>query len=250
MKNEPVSSESSLTDVTAAILAGGLGTRLRAVIAHQPKVLAEVHGRPFVTYLLDQIAAAGIRRVVLCTGYRGEQVRAMLGDSCGSLRLVYSQEVSPLGTAGALRLALPLFESNAVLVMNGDSLCEVNFHELWAEHRARGAKATLVLVQMPDTARYGRVHVEANDRIVRFEEKREQGGPGWINAGMYLFSRPLLDTIPAKRAVSLEREVFPSWIGRGMYGFPSHGRFLDIGTPESYAAAEQFFAGAERGGSA
>src|SRR3989338_6029269 len=110
-----------LSGVTVAILAGGLGTRLRSVIADRPKVLAEVRGRPFLTYIFDQLIAASIKYAVLCTGYLGEKVCDRFGDSYGSLRLAYSQEPSPRGTAGALRLALPLFKSDSVLVMNGDS---------------------------------------------------------------------------------------------------------------------------------
>jgi len=270
-----------LASVTAAILAGGLGTRLRSVVADRPKVLAEIRGRPFLAYLLDQLAAAGLRTVVLCTGYMGEQVRAMFGDFYGDLRLAYSQESSPLGTAGALRLALPLFKAETVLVMNGDSFCQVNLRAFWAWHCARGADATLLLTRVPDTKRYGRVHVDADGLVLRFDEKdnkpvleRSEGsGPGWINAGIYLLNRRLLLTIPsgsknalrglpnprfwpgsddpgraksdlpipASGAVSLEREVFPAWISRGLYGYRSEGRFLDIGTPEAYAAAEQFF---------
>jgi NDP-sugar pyrophosphorylase family protein len=103
--------------MTVVILAGGLGTRLRSVVADKPKVLARVHGKPFLSLLLDQLAAAGIRSAVLCTGYLGEQVQAEFGDSYGSIRLAYSQESSPLGTAGALRLALPIINTNCVLVL-------------------------------------------------------------------------------------------------------------------------------------
>ncbi len=94
-------------NLTATILAGGLGTRLRSVVADRPKVLAEIHERPFLAYLLDQLAAAGVRNVVICTGYLGERVRAIFGNSYGEMQLHYSQESSPMGTAGALRLALP-----------------------------------------------------------------------------------------------------------------------------------------------
>jgi len=231
-----------LAAVTAAVLAGGLGTRLRSMVTDRPKVLAEIRGQPFLAYLLDQVAAAGVRYVVLCTGYLGEQVRAAFGDSYDSLRLVYSQEPSPLGTAGALRLALPLFKSETVLVMNGDSFCQANLRAFWAWHCARGADATLLLTRMPDTERYGRVHVDANGLVLGFDEKGGNSGPGWVNAGIYLLNHHLLLTIPANRAVSLEREMFPAWIGRGLYGYRSEGRFLDIGTPEAYNTAEQFFA--------
>jgi NDP-sugar pyrophosphorylase family protein len=231
-----------LAGVTAAILAGGLGTRLRSVMADRPKVLAEIRGRPFLAYLLDILAGAGVRYVVLCTGYLGGQVRSGFGDSYGSLRLVYSQESSPLGTAGALRLALPLFKSDPVLVMNGDSFCETNLRAFWAWHCARGAEATLLLTQIPDTKRYGRVQVDADGFVLSFDEKDDTCGPGWINAGIYLLNHRLLLRIPTNSAVSLEQEVFPAWIGRGLYGYRSEGRFLDIGTPEAYAVAERFFA--------
>ena len=231
-----------LAIVTVAILAGGLGTRLRSVVADRPKVLAEVQGRPFLAYLLDQVAAAGVRYVVLCTGYLGEQIRAVFGDVYGGLDLAYSQEPESLGTAGALRLGLPLFKSDPVLIMNGDSFCEVNLRAFWAWHCSRGADATLVLNDMPDTKRYGRVHVDADGVVVSFDEKGGESGPGWINAGIYLLSRPLLLTIQTSGVVSLEREVFPAWISRGLNGYPNEGRFLDIGAPEAYAVAEQFFA--------
>jgi NDP-sugar pyrophosphorylase family protein len=232
----------NLASLTAAILAGGFGTRLRPVIANRPKVLAEVRGQPFLAYLLGQVTAAGLTSVVLCTGYMGEQVRVMFGDTYDGLHLVYSQEVVPLGTAGALRLALPLFASDPVLIMNGDSFCEIDLHALWAWHSARNAEATLLLNKTLDTRRYGQVQVNANGRVLSFDEKSASGGPGWINAGIYLLSRRLLLTIPTGRAVSLEREMFPAWISQGLYGYRHTRRFLDIGTPEAYATTEQFFA--------
>src|SRR5215210_9346159 len=107
-----MSEQASLGDVTAVILAGGLGTRLRSAVADRPKVMAEIHGRPFLAYLLDQLFAAGVGRVVLCTGYMGEQVSSFFGESYGPLRLTYSRESAPLGTGGALRLALPHLDSD------------------------------------------------------------------------------------------------------------------------------------------
>ena len=231
----------SLTDLTAAILVGGFGTRLRPVVADRPKVLAEVRGRPFLAYLLDQVAAAGLRSVVLCTGYMGDQVQAMFGDTYNNLHLAYSQEASPLGTAGALRLALPLFMSDPILIMNGDSFCETDLQAFWTWHCARHADGTLLLNKTLDTKRYGRVRVNTEGIILSFDEKSDDGRPGWINAGIYWLSRRLLLTIPLDRAVSLEQEMFPTWIGQGLYGYRSSGRFLDIGTPETYTTTEQFF---------
>jgi NDP-sugar pyrophosphorylase family protein len=230
-----------LAHITAIILVGGLGTRLRTVVADRPKVLAEIRGRPFLAYLLDQLVAAGVQDVVLCTGYLGEQIQAYFGDSYRNMRLIYSQEPSPLGTAGALRLIMPLFSSDPVLVMNGDSYCKVDFQPLVTWHFERRANATLLLTEVPDTRRYGRVAVSANGEIRRFEEKGGQRRPGWINAGIYLLSQQVLRSIPEHQAVSLERDIFPAQIGRGLYGYQNAGEFLDIGTPESYAEAERFF---------
>lgn len=232
----------SLANVTAAILVGGLGTRLRPVVSDRPKVLAEIHGRPFLAYLLDQLARAGITQVVLCTGYLGEQVQAQFGNAYRTLRLKYSPERMPLGTGGTLRLALPLIDSPVALALNGDSFCDANLNFFWDWHCQSGARATLLLTHVADAGRYGQVQVQANGAISGFREKQQQGGPGWINAGVYLIDRDWLADIPSDRAVSLEREIFPAWVGRGLYGWQSEGRFLDIGTPEAYAAAQTFFA--------
>ena len=181
-----------LGQVTALVLAGGLGTRLRPVVADRPKALVEVGGRPFVTLLLDQLAAAGVRDVILCTGYRGEQVRASLGERYASLRLGYSQEPEPLGTAGALRLALPYVRSGVALVLNGDSYCQADLRAFWGWHQARRAAASLLLTQVADTRRYGRVERNSQDVVTAFVEKSAAGGPGWISAGIYWLSRQLL----------------------------------------------------------
>jgi NDP-sugar pyrophosphorylase family protein len=191
---------------------------------------------------LDQILDYGLRSVVLCTGYKGEQIQAEFGDQYGPLRLLYSHERSPLGTAGALRLALPLFESETALILNGDSFCDTNLKAFFEWHCLKDAEATLLLMEVSATGRYGRIRVDEKGLVLRFEEKDGRDVPGWINAGVYLIQRPLLYTIPESGMVSLERTTFPEWIGRQFYGFRSHGRFLDIGTPESYALTEQFFA--------
>lgn len=231
-----------LAAVTALILAGGLGTRLRPVVGDRPKALVEVDGRPFITYLLDQLADAGLRHVVLCTGFGAEKVRERLGDSYGPLRLAYSEEPESLGTAGALRLALPLVGSDPVLVMNGDSFCQAGLDGLWQWHRSRPAQGSLLLTRVPDTSRYGRVQVAGDGAVQGFQEKSSSGGPGWISAGIYLLSRALLESIPPGQCVSIEREVFPAWVGRGLYGCQAGGRFLDFGTPQTLALLPAFLA--------
>ena len=230
-----------MVNVTAAILAGGLGTRLRSVVNGRPKVLAEIRGKPFLTYLLARLAAVGVRDVVICTGYRGEQVRATFGDSYGDMDLLYSHESSPLGTAGALRLALPLIGSDPVLVMNGDSFCDVDLSFFWNWHRQHEARASMVLVEAADVGRFGSVEVNTARKVIGFQEKDMTNHAGWINAGIYLIASSLIETIPKAGMVSLERTMFPAWVGCGLYGYQSKGKFLDIGTPENFAAAEEFF---------
>src|ERR1700722_3432997 len=137
-----------LSNITAAILAGGLGTRLRPVVADRPKVLALVRARPYLAYLLDQLVSAGVTQTVLLTGYGAEQVRATFGDLYGGMRLAYSAEPQPLGTAGALGYALPRMESDSVLVLNGDSYCDVALAEFTAFHQNHDGEASLVLTQV------------------------------------------------------------------------------------------------------
>jgi NDP-sugar pyrophosphorylase family protein len=208
----------------------------------RPKVLAEIRGRPFLAFLLDQLTAAGIKRVVLRAGYMGEQVQTVFGHSYGALDLLYSQEASPLGTGGAIRLATDLLRSDPVLVMNGDSYCGVNLRAFWMWHSERDAAGSILLIRALDTKRFGRVQVDSEGLVVGFDEKGEKSGQGWISDGVYFLRHNFILSIRADRTVSLEREIFPLWLGRKLYGYQSAGRFLDIGTPEDYAAAEQFFA--------
>src|SRR5262245_57273046 len=187
--------EGRLEDVTAAVLAGGLGTRLRSRIADRPKVLAPVHGRPYLAYLLEQVAEAGVRDVALLTGYRADQVRSAFGATYAGLRLTYSFEHSPLGTAGSLRQALPYLRSSTILVLNGDSYCAASLADFREFHHRQSADFSLVLTLVDDNSRYGRVHVGPDDRVLRFEEKSSASGPGWVNAGIYLVNRTLIEEI-------------------------------------------------------
>jgi D-glycero-alpha-D-manno-heptose 1-phosphate guanylyltransferase len=229
------------SQTTAVILAGGLGSRLRTVVADRPKVMAEIHGRPFLTYLLDHLSAAGLRHTVLCTGFGADIVHEALGTSYRNLELEYSVEKTALGTGGALRAALPLVRSDPVLVMNGDSFCDVGLVDFWSFRQARQAQAALALVELPDCSRFGRVRLGDADCISSFEEKGAMAGPGWINAGVYLICRDWLGKIADNRPISLERDVFPHWTGPEFLGYRGQGRFIDIGTPESFAQAEGFF---------
>lgn len=225
----------------AAILAGGLGTRLRSVITNQPKVLAEVSGAPFLEIVLRQIKEAGITKVVLCTGYLANQIESTFGYQWHGLELIYSKENCPLGTAGALRLAFPCLSEQTVLVLNGDSFYRGRLDLLITSHNELQARTTLLLARVENTGRFGTVEIASSGAVQRFAEKDQtRVGPGWVSAGVYVMEREVIAMVPQGRSVSLERETFPALIGSGLFAFCGKGQFLDIGTPESYGQASQF----------
>lgn len=226
---------------TAVVLAGGLGTRLRTVVSDRSKVVAEVNGRPFLHFIFDQLVAAGVQKAVLCTGYLADNVRELLGEQYKSLALCYSVEAEPLGTGGAIRLALPLIQSDPVLIMNGDSYCDIDLMMFAQQHFTSQADASLALTTVSDISRYGAVDVTTNKIVHKFEEKGQRSGSGLINAGIYLLAKQTIAAIPPGTPVSLEREVFPELIKCGFHSFTTDGQFIDIGVPEDYCAAADFF---------
>ena len=227
-----------IAEADVFVLAGGLGTRIRGVLGPVPKVLAPIHGRPYLDLLLEWLKQYGVRRVVFGLGHGAQAVIDHLGrtENLG-LEVDASVESAPLGTAGALRLARPKLKTDHVLVMNGDGIVECDLDELMAFHVRMGCPATMVVATVDDAKRYGRVQVE-DDRVAGFSEKDAQlRGPALVNAGIYLFSRALLDRIGAGDAVSLENDVFARMEPGTIAAFVSGGRFLDIGTPESLQEA-------------
>ena len=221
------------------ILAGGLGTRLTPVTTAIPKPMVPVAGQPFLTYLLEQVRAAGCTDVVLCIGYRGQVIADYFGDgSAYGLRLRYSQEEQLRGTAGALALARALLPPGPFFVLNGDSYCPVDFAALQAHHGAHHAQATIVAAHVPDASSYGRLVIGADDASVAFEEKGQAAGPSEVNAGIYLLEPNVLKLIPPGQPYSLERDLFPRLTGRGLYAFRQAAGFLDIGTPATLAASQ------------
>lgn len=230
----------SLADVTAVILAGGLGKRLRSAVWDRPKVLAEVLGRPFLDHLLDRILMYGVRRVVLCAGYMADRLERVYGRGYGDMAIAISREPELLGTGGAVRNALPLIRTDAALVLNGDSYCTADLVEFFARHRAQGLERSMLLVRCEDCGDYGRVETDEDGRVAAYVEKDGSAGSGWVNAGVYLLSRAAIASIPADGPVSMERDVFPSWIPEGISGVRLDGGFLDIGTPDRLTQAEEY----------
>lgn len=227
----------------AIILAGGLGTRLRAVVPDLPKPMAPVAGRPFLAHVLDALVRAGFEAAVLAVGYRHEVIQAHFGDRYRGLELRYSIEASPLGTGGAMRLALDRVDADPVFVINGDTWVDLDYRAMLAAHRAAGASLSVAACRVPDVGRYGRIEVEC-ERIVGFREKGEQG-PGLINAGTYLVSAGVVASIPGGRPHSFEHELLMARVAElRPLAFVTEGLFIDIGVPEDYARAQGLFAAA------
>ncbi|MEP6666428.1 MAG: NDP-sugar synthase [Nocardioidaceae bacterium] len=227
----------------AVIVAGGMGTRLRPLTQHRPKHLLAVAGVPFVAHQIAKLAAAGVDRVVLATSYHADLFEPVLGDGAHwGLELAYVTEAEPLGTAGAIRnAASELASDNAdpIVILNGDIL---SGHDLRAQvdhHREHGADVTLHLVEVDDARAYGCVPTADDGTVKAFLEKSPDPVSRQVNAGCYLFERDVLDSIPAGRAVSVERETFPDLLvaGRGLSGYVEQAYWLDVGTPAALSRA-------------
>lgn len=231
----------NLSDIDVAILAGGLGTRLAPALNGKPKVLAEVEGHPFLEYLLDKLNKSGFKKIVLCTGHLAVQIEARIGKIYKNLDIFYSSEKDLLGSGGALIKALPLLKSKTILVMNGDSFCDVNFEKFRNFHTSKKSKATLVLSEVPGTGHFGAVKLGSDDNIVEFQEKKPGDEAGTASAGIYLIDKKSFAEFPQGKIISLEKDIFPKWVGKMLYGYVVKNEFIDIGTPENYKRAEQFF---------
>jgi NDP-sugar pyrophosphorylase family protein len=224
-------------------LAGGKGTRLRRVVKDRPKPMAKVAGRPFLEWLLLSIRAQGVRRAIICTGHMSEIIEGYFGDGGQwDMEVVYSCDPVPLGTGGAVRFALNQVHSDRFLVMNGDSYCRIDIDCLVKKHVICSARATISLIEINDCRRYGYVTIDEKGNVQCFHEKPHERCSGLINAGIYLLEREAVLKIPDGEAVSIETDFFPLLIGHGLYAEVGKGPFLDIGTPESYASADKFFA--------
>ena len=222
------------------VLAGGMGTRLRSVVAELPKCLAPVAGRPFLAWLLDDLRGAGFDHIILSLGYRHEAVEDWVATLPGRDSITFVVEKEPLGTGGGVRLALEQAREERVFVLNGDTYFGVDFRAMQSFHQQSGAKATLALKPMRDFDRYGEVLCDEDGSVTSFREKQPCGA-GLINGGIYLLRRDALRAMPER--FSLEKDYFEPLAAAGaLAGFRSDGYFIDIGIPEDYARAQRDFA--------
>jgi D-glycero-alpha-D-manno-heptose 1-phosphate guanylyltransferase len=222
----------------AVILAGGLGTRLREVIWDVPKPMAPIGDKPFLRYIIERLEMQGVRNVVLAVGYKHETISSYFGHRCGEIRIAYSVEEEPLGTGGALKKAMHQISGDQVLLLNGDTMFQVDIRQLVQYHQERAADLTLSLKPMKQFDRYGTVIVNSDYRVYNFQEKR-MCESGLINGGVYVARTDLWDPFELSGKFSFERFLENPGAQRlNMYGFPSEGYFIDIGIPEDYERAK------------
>lgn len=219
------------------ILAGGAGTRLRSVVGNTPKPMAEVAGRPFLTYLLDFLVSANVSHVVLSIGYLCEQIMDYFHDNYQGMQVTYAIEDEPLGTGGAIREAFNYTSEENVLVLNGDTYFPVNLNDMMKAHCASGCEMSMALKLMHDYDRYGAV-LYSEQRITGFSEKGYYS-QGYINGGVYLLHRSLLDKFPPMRRFSFESDFLEPLVNQiSVCPFVGDAYFIDIGIPEDYQRAQ------------
>jgi D-glycero-alpha-D-manno-heptose 1-phosphate guanylyltransferase len=223
----------------AIILAGGLGTRLQQAVPELPKCLAPVNGTPFIQYVVDYLVTQGITKIILALGYRSEQVAWYFNQHTQKVPVVFSNEETPLGTGGAILLALKHTMQKDILVLNGDTLCKAGIRRLVATHRQYNAVCTLSLKPMKDFSRYGSVTLEQDNRIVSFHEKR-YCTEGLINTGVYVLDVPHFSKIGFPEKFSFEKDFLEAYCSEGIIsGCVQDGYFIDIGIPEDYERAQK-----------
>ncbi len=227
-----------LTKIDVVILCGGLGSRLRSIIADRQKVLAPVGGKPFLDILVEDLIRQGFQRIIFCVGHMKDGIVERYSNR-GEMEYLFSEELAPLGTGGAIQNALPLIRSNPFLIMNGDSRCEVNFSRFLQFHLDRTAAVSMVLVMPNGRKDGGMVVVDEDLRIRAFTEKSVMHAPtSLINAGIYLVQADALKFDRSEPPFSLEYDILPTLVTEmPCYGFVVKSDLVDIGTPERYQKA-------------
>ncbi|MGR5134596.1 nucleotidyltransferase family protein [Vibrio alfacsensis] len=232
-----------MDSITAIILCGGQGTRLRSISGQLPKPMVSVAERPFLEYILDYLIGQGVKNAVLAVSYQKDVIIEHFGSKYRSLDIAYSVESSPLGTGGAIKYAMEHLchlTDQLTLVINGDTLVEYDLTDMYAKSTINNADLVMSLISVEDTSRYGRVNVR-DGRITDFEEKKS-GHLGLINAGAYLFHSRLCNELPPQSSFSFEREFLDNVIHtHNVLPSISDGYFIDIGVPEDYRKAQLDF---------
>lgn len=234
----------------ALILAAGFGTRLRPLTERVPKPLVPVAGRPMIAYPLALVRAAGIEEVVINLHHLGEQIRAALGDGSEyGVRIVYSEEDPILDTGGAVQKAAPMLGGDTFVVVNADTVIDLDLREVVAWHRQRGAAATLVLRRDPEAARYGIIETDDRGRIRRFLGRpRDAAVPlaPYMFCGVHVLEPTVFRYMRPGR-FSITRETYPAMVeaGEPLFGYVFEGYWRVLDTPEGLEQGRRELAGGQ-----
>lgn len=223
----------------AIILAGGLGTRLRSVIDTIPKVMASVNEKPFLEYIFLWLEKYKIRRVILAVGYKHEIIEEYFGSRFHNIEIIYSLEEKPLGTGGAIKLALEKIEKQNIVIINGDTFFNVELKEMYREHIENNLDITIALKPLTNFDRYGSVVISQNDRIIEFVEKTTTK-KGLINGGVYIIKNAHNLFLPNIEVFSFEKDILEMQLDKFIIGgFICDEYFIDIGIPKDYIIAQK-----------
>ena len=196
--------------------------------------MAPIKGKPFLEYIILQLKSQNLKDIIISTGYKGSIIKNYFQDGGNwDINIEYSEEDKPLGTGGALRKAGELIDDEQFIVMNGDSFFDIEFKQLISFHEDKQAVATIGLAYVETIERYGQVEIGNDGEITKFIEKGNSVSSGYINGGIYILNSELINKIPLGQ-VSLETEVLPNLINRGLFGMKFKSFFIDIGRPEEY----------------
>lgn len=226
----------NLISIDVVILCGGLGTRLRGLFPNQPKSLVRFGERIFIDILIEQLKSAGFRRFIFCVGY----LRDKIEEHCKKYQdidVIFSEEELPLGTGGAVKNAQKHIKSNPFLILNGDSLCRVDFNDLYEFHINKEALLTIVLSSPGDREDGGNVLMSKAQKILKFSEKSHKSQGSFINSGIYCMDQRIFNYMPNLPAFSLEIDIFPRLLHKRCFGFLSNSDVIDIGTVDRYNQA-------------
>ena len=224
------------------ILCGGLGKRLKSVTKNNPKPMVRIGEKPFLDIIIDYMASFGFKRFILGIGYKAEVFKKYYkSHKLKDLKIEFSKEKCPLGTGGAVKKVKSLIRSRQFLVLNGDSFCEFNPQDFLKFHQNRKAVVSILLRKVIRGEDYGRVKLDKLSRIIDFNEKVNLARNCFINAGIYVFSKKAFDLMPPNKSFSLELDFFPKLVGGKCFGYKKSGFFIDIGTPERYLEANEYF---------
>lgn len=228
----------------AVILAGGFGTRLKHLLGNDiPKPMAPVVGKPFLCYVLDRLKEAGIKRVVLATGYLHNKIEGYFGNRYRNIELIYSEETQPLFTGGAILQAARFINSSDFFVINGDTLFDIDFRQLALSHEVNNYPITIALRQVENASRYGKVELSSDNKTIRsFCEKQENAESGLINGGIYAINKQWLLSLTMPQKFSFEKELLQTHVNDYNFGSVCFNTyFIDIGVPDDYHKAQKEF---------